>query len=207
MRRTVVLLFFLTFLLGTGVKAQPALSVRGNVGAAFIQSPQGLSDVLNSGVNVGLGTGVQMYKGLEVVLQGSYDRFTLNGDNIALFDENLSIGTEVEGGSLNLLNATLGLRYTLQNPSDARPYVSGGIGIYQTVLEETKIPQSNETLPRRATTRKGYHAAIGSKFRINESYSFFFEPRYVIVDTSESELRTSTSTRYVTVRLGVEVQL
>ncbi len=207
MRRAVVLIFFLAFFLGTGVKAQPSVSVQGNVGAAFFQSPSGLSDILNSGVNLEFGTGVQVYEGLEVVLQGSYDRFTLNGDNLTLFNQNLPVEAEVEGGAFTLLNATLGLRYTLQNQGSAHPYVSGGMGIYRTTLSEARISQSNETLPGRATTGKGYHATLGTKFQIDETYSFFFGPRYVIVDTNESELQTSTSTRYVTLRLGVEVQL
>lgn len=207
MRRTGVLFVFLAVLLVSSAAAQPAVSVRGNVGAAFFQSPEGLNTILNSGVDLGLGTGIQVYGGLEVVVEGSYDRFTMNEDNIALLNEDLSVGTEVRGGALNVLNATIGLRYTFQNQSDAHPYVAGGAGLYHTVLERAFIPQNNQTLAREATTRRGYHAAIGSKFRINDTYSFFFEPRYVIVDTEDTDLETSTSTRYVTVRLGLDVRL
>lgn len=184
------------------------MSVRGNMGAAFFQSPEGLNTVLNSGVDLGLGAGVELYKGLEVVLQGSYDRFTLNGDNIALIDEELSVETaRIEGGALNVLNGTIGLRYTLENSSDAHPYVSGGVGVYHSLLERVRVKQREDPLRRRTATRRGYHAAIGSNFRINDTYAFFFEPRYVIIDTEGSGLGTSTSTRYVTVRLGVDVQL
>lgn len=206
MRRSVVLLLF-AFLLVPTAMAQPTVSVRGNAGAAFFQSPEGLNNVLNSGVDLGLGAGIQVYRGLEIVVQGSYDRFTLNGDNIALIDDNLSVGTNVEGGALNVLNATLGLRYTVQNESDVRPYLAGGMGLYHSVLERAFIAQSEQTLPRRATLGKGYHVAIGSNFRVDDTYSFFFEPRYVIVDTDESDFGTSTSTRYVTLRLGVEMTL
>ena len=106
-----------------------------------------------------------------------------------------------------MLNATVGLRYTFWNASDAHPYVSGGVGVYHSVLERAVIPQTDRTLARQATTGTGYHAAIGSKFRITDTYSFFFEPRFVIVDTEGTDLETSTSTRYVTVRLGVDVRL
>ena len=206
MRRTAALLIVLGLVFSTRVSAQPAVSVRGNVGAAFFQSPEGLNNVLNSGVDLGLEAGLEVYDGLEVVLQGSYDRFTLNSDNVALLDDNLPVGTSVEGGALNLINGTVGLRYTLKNQSDAHPYVAGGIGLYRTELAEARVRQGENVLPERSTRGRGFHLAIGSNFRVNETYGVFFEPRYVVVDTGGSDLQTGDSTRYVTVRLGVEVQ-
>ncbi|MCS3637233.1 outer membrane beta-barrel protein [Salinibacter ruber] len=206
MRRTAALLIVLGLVFSTRVSAQPAVSVRGNVGAAFFQSPEGLNNVLNSGVDLGLEAGLEVYDGLEVVLQGSYDRFTLNSDNVALLDDNLSVGTSVEGGALNLINGTVGLRYTLKNQSDAHPYVAGGIGLYRTELAEARVRQGENVLPERSTRGRGFHLAIGSNFRVNETYGVFFEPRYVVVDTGGSDLQTGDSTRYVTIRLGVEVQ-
>jgi len=111
------------------------------------------------------------------------------------------------GGGLNVLNGTVGLRYTLQNQGDAHPYVSGGIGLYRTILERAMVVRTGEILPRLATTRKGYHAAAGATFDIDETYHFFFEPRYVIVDTANSDLGGQTSTRFLTVRLGLELTL
>lgn len=207
MRRSTLLLVFIAVLAAPSALAQPTISVRGNVGAAFFQSPDGLNNVLNSGVDLGVGAGIQVYRGLELVLHGSYDRFTLNGDNVALLDENLSVGTRVDGGNFNVLNGTIGLRYVLRNPGDVHPYASSGVGVYRTVFEETIIHQSEEAFPRRATTRRGFHMAIGSNFRIDDTYAFFFEPRYVIVNTENSELNTGTSTRYVTVRLGLDIRL
>ncbi len=206
MRRTAALLIVLGLVFSTRVSAQPAVSVRGNVGAAFFQSPEGLNNILNSGVDLGLEAGLEVYEGLEVVLQGSYDRFTLNSDNVALLDDNLSVGTSVEGGALNLINGTVGLRYTLKNQSDAHPYVAGGIGLYRTELAEARVRQGENVLPERSTRGRGFHLAIGSNFRVDETYGVFFEPRYVVVDTGGSDLQTGDSTRYVTVRLGVEVQ-
>ncbi|MCS3695903.1 outer membrane beta-barrel protein [Salinibacter ruber] len=206
MRRTAALLIVLGLIFSTRVSAQPAVSVRGNVGAAFFQSPEGLNNILNSGVDLGLEAGLEVYEGLEVVLQGSYDRFTLNSDNVALLDDNLSVGTSVEGGALNLINGTVGLRYTLKNQSDAHPYVAGGIGLYRTELAEARVRQGENVLPERSTRGRGFHLAIGSNFRVDETYGVFFEPRYVVVDTGGSDLQTGDSTRYVTVRLGVEVQ-
>lgn len=206
MRRTAALLVFFGLVLSTRVSAQPAVSVRGNVGAAFFQSPEGLNNVLNSGVDLGLEAGLEVYDGLEVVLQGSYDRFTLNSDNVALLDDNLPVGASVEGGALNLINGTVGLRYTLENQSDAHPYLAGGIGLYRTELAEAQVRQGENVLPERSTRGRGFHLAIGSNFRVDETYGVFFEPRYVVVDTDDSDLQTGTSTRYVTVRLGMEVQ-
>jgi len=207
MRRIAALFVFVGLLFGTSASAQPTVSVRGNVGAAFFQSPEGLNTVLNSGVDLGLGAGIQVYEGLEVVLQGSYDRFTLNSDNVALLDDNLAVGTRVDGGDFNVLNGTIGLRYTLQNQSDVHPYVSGGVGLYRVVFAEARVSQGDALLPELSTTEQGFHVALGSNFRIDETYSVFFEPRYVIVNTEGSDLETSASTRYVTVRLGMDVQL
>lgn len=206
MRRTVILFSFLVVLVVSGAVAQPTVSVRGNAGAAFFQSPEGLNNILNSGVDLGLGAGVQLYGGLEFVLQGSYDRFTMNGDNVALLSEGLDVRSEIEGGALNVLSGTIGFRYTLRNPSDVHPYVSGGIGLYRSVLGEA-FSKGDEILRRLAATRKGYHMAIGTNFRIDDTYAVFFEPRLVIIDTNGSELNTPTSTRYATFLLGLEVQL
>ena len=207
MRRTAIFIVFFAFLLGTSAVAQPSVSLRGNVGAAFFRSPEGLNTVLNSGVDLGAGAGLELYNGLEVVVQGSYDRFTFNGDNYALLEENLSVGTPIEGGALNVLNGTIGLRYTLQNQTDAHPYVSGGVGVYRTVLERARVVRTSEVLSRVSTTRRGYHVALGSTFSIDEQYSVFFEPRYVVVDTANSELSENTSIRYLTFRVGMELQL
>lgn len=208
MRRTVLAIFFFVFLFGTSAVAQPTISLRGNVGAAFFRSPEGLSDVLDPGVNLGAGVGVEVYEGLEVVVQGSYDRFTLNGDNYALAPgSSASVEDKVEGGDLNVLNGTIGLRYTLQNQGDASPYVSGGIGRYRTLLERGFVYQTGETLSRFVTTRKGYHLAMGALFQVDQTYSFFFEPRYVIVDTANTDISGNTSTRYLTIRLGLELDL
>lgn len=206
MRRTAVLFSFLVLLVVSGAVAQPTVSVRGNVGAAFFQSPEGLNNILNSGVDLGLGAGVQLYGGLELVLQGSYDRFTMNGDNVALLSEGLDVRSEIEGGALNVLSGTIGFRYILRNPSDAHPYVSGGIGLYQSVLEEA-FSEEDEIFQRLVATRKGYYMAIGTNFRIDDTYAVFFEPRLVIIDTNGSELNTPASTRYATLLLGLEVQL
>ncbi|MFB6098863.1 MAG: outer membrane beta-barrel protein [Salinibacter sp.] len=208
MRRTAaVFLILVPFLIGATAGAQPVVTMRGNVGAAFFRSPEGLNTVLNSGIDLGLGTGIQLYEGLEIVLEGSYDRFTLNADNIALYSENLSVGTRVEGGALNVLNATIGFRYLFSHQGSARPYAAGGIGIYRSVLERARIPETNQRLSRLAAISRGYHAALGARFRIDDTYSFFFEPRYVIVDTNGTELDTNSSTRYLTVRLGLDVRL
>ena len=208
MQRTAVLTVFFAFALaGTSAVAQPHVSMRGNVGAAFFQSPDGLNNVLNSGIDLGLEAGIELYRGLELVLQGSYDRFTLNGDNVGLIDEELTVESTVDGGDFNVLNGSIGLRYTLRSRSDAHPYVSSGVGVYRTVFGEARSGQRDEIFPRIATANRGFHAAIGSTFRVNDTYAFFFEPRLVVVNTTDSELNTSTSTRYVTARFGLDVRL
>ena len=205
MRRTAALLIVLGLVFSTRVSAQPAVSVRGNVGAAFFQSPEGLNNVLNSGVDLGLEAGLEVYDGLEVVLQGNFDRFTQNGDTYALLPStDVSVEEEVEGGDLNVLNGTVGVRYTLKNQSDAHPYVAGGVGLYRTAFAETRVSQGEELQSELVNTERGFHVAVGSNFRVDETYGVFFEPRYVFVGTDGLDLQTRI--RYVTVRLGMEVQ-
>lgn len=212
MRRTALLVLFLTLLMSTGVEAQPAVSVRGNVGAAFFQSPRGLNTILNSGTDLGLGVGIQIYRGLELEVEGSYDHFTLNGDNVALFSRNLQVGpsSRVEGGDYSYLNASIGMRYVYQNGSSAHPYLLSGVGIYRSVVRETKVYQGGR-LVQSASTRSlvstGFHLAMGINFRIDDTYSVFFEPRYVVVNTSDEEFGIGRSSRYVPVRLGLDVRL
>lgn len=209
MRRTVlsIVAVALACTLCTSAAAQPAVSVRGNVGAAFFQAPEGLSNVLNSGVDVGVGAGVHVRGGLEVVVQGGYDRFTLNGDTFALLRGDTPSGVRVDGGALNVINGSLGLRYTLRTQGDAQPYATAGLGLYHTRLESLDVGGGATRYPRLSATRWGYHAALGIRFRIDETYRFFFEPRYVSIDTRETELDTSTPTCYVTLRLGIDVSL
>lgn len=212
MRRTAFLVVCLVFLVGAPAGAQPTVSVRGNVGAAFFQSPEGLNSVLNSGVDLGVGLDVRLYEGFGLILEGAYDRFTLNGENVALFSQDLEVGpsSSVEGGHYTLLNATVGLRYVYRNPSDAHPYLSGGVGLYRTAFSETKVFQSGQLVQEasgRASTNLGFHVALGIDFRIDDTYSFFFEPRFVVVYTDGQELGIGRSTRFVPVRLGLDVQL
>lgn len=212
MRRTAALIVVLTLLFSTGAGAQSRISVRGNVGAAFFQSPNGLNSILNSGVDLGLGTSVRLYEGLELVLQGSYDRFTLNGDNVAVFSRNLQVGpsSRIEGGDYSFLNATIGMRYVYRNQSSAHPYMSSGVGLYRSAVAETKVFQGGrlvQSARARSTVSMGFHLSLGVDFRINDTYSFFFEPRYVVVNTNDRKFGIETSSQYVPIRLGLDVRL
>lgn len=212
MRRIVLFAIVLTLLAGTRAEAQPEVSVRGNVGASFFQSPEGLSSVLNSGIDLGVGTSVQIYRGLELVLEGGYSRFTLNEDNVALSEENLEVGASstIEGGDLSLLHATVGARYVFRSQGDAQPYVSSGVGLYRTRITELRASQNGERVgqnPERTSNSPGVHFALGVDFRVNETYDFFFEPQYVVVYADDQELRIGRSTHYIPVRLGIDVDL
>lgn len=212
MRRTACCIALLLFIVGGSAVAQPTVSVRGNVGAAFFRSPNGLSSVLNSGVDLGLGASVELFSGVELTLEGGYDAFTLNGDNVALRAENLDVGSssDVNGGQYSLLNASMGLRYVIENQTDAHPYLSAGVGIYRSMIAETEIYQEGRLVQmagERTTTGTGLQLAVGVEFEINETYAFFFEPRYVIVDTDEEAFGLGTSTRFIPLRMGLDVAL
>lgn len=212
MRRTVLLAVALALVVGGTAIAQPTISVRGNVGAAFLQGPNSLNSVMNSGVDLGLETGIQLYEGVELVVQGSYDRFTLNEDNL-LLNQNIlpGEGARVEGGDFYFLSATAGLRYLFLHDGSAHPYITAGTGFYRTVLTAYDVYhqgdlQNSQSGGRQSVTSSGMHVGLGVNFQIDETYSVFFEPRYVIVYTSESGDGFATSTRYVPVRLGLDLR-
>lgn len=200
LRSTTLALFFV-LLVGANAVAQPTVSVRGNVGASFFRSPDALSEALHSGVDLGLGAGVRLYRGLSFTVRGGYDRFTLDERTSRVFFRS------IEAGDLSFLSASLGLRYTYRNSTDAHPYVATGVGIYRLNSSNRKKFENGQLVdrqPERTFTEKGIHLALGSLFRLDERYAVFFEPRYVFYNVSE---RLTGTLRYFTLRLGVDVQL
>lgn len=210
MRRVVFLAGVLTLILSGSVMAQPTLSVRGNVGAAFLQGPNSLNAVMNSGIDLGVEGSIQVYKGLEFFVQGSYDRFTLNEDNVLLNQNVLpGDGSRVEGGNFYFLNATAGVRYIFIHDGSAHPYVTAGTGLYRTTVTEFEVYhdgvlQNPDTGERQTTTSKGMHLGLGVNFQIDDTYSVFFEPRYVVVYNRDVGL--ASSTRYIPVRIGLDLR-
>lgn len=184
---------------GVPVLAQPTVSVRANVGAAFFRAPEVSSELLNSGVNFGMEVDVFVYRGFSATLGGSYERFTLNEQNARLY--------QLPGGDLSLLNGSLGLRYTYRNETDAHPYLTVGFGAYRARLTNVRDTTGGQGLVQTAeegtALEEGVHLAAGSSFRIDDRYAVFFEPRYVFYDVSEQLTGTS---RYLTLRLGLLAQ-
>lgn len=185
--------------MSASVAAQPTVSVRGNVGASFFQSPELLGESLHSGVDLGAGVGVQIYRGVSLTVRGGLDRFTLNEQNFR------RTGFE-EGGDVSFLSGSIGLRYTYENETDAHPYLSTGVGRYQQNVSNRRTSQNGELVEQggtRSDTALGSHLALGSLLRLNDTYALFFESRYVFYDVSES---VTGAQRYFTLRLGVDVQ-
>lgn len=194
--------FTALLLLGLSVSAaaQPTVILRGNVGASFFRAPDGVKKALNSGVDVGAGAGVRLGKGLSIIGHVAYDQFTLNEETAR------SLGGST-GGDRSFLSGSLGVRYTYLNGTDAHPYASLGAGVYRLSESNRKVFRGGavvERLPSQSATNMGLHFALGSFFRLDDTYALFFEPRYVFYDVSE---QLTGNQRYVTLRLGVEVQL
>lgn len=198
--RTRVFLFLMIFALG-GMEAigQPTVSVRGNVGASFFRSPEVRSETLHSGEAFGLEVGVRLYRGLAVLLQGGYDRFTLNKETTQL------LSSRVEAGDLFFLNGSMGVRYTYMTDSDAHPFVSTAVGRYRAKSPNWKVYESGEVVREEELIlrRWGFHLGVGSLFRLDDRYAVVFEPRYVFFDLSQG---VADAARYFTLRLGVDVR-
>jgi len=192
------------------VSAQPAVSLRGNVGATFLQSPELEQQIFNSGVDAGLAMDVEVYRGFSVTIHGAYDQFTLNRETA----QRIGGGT-VRVGDLSFLSGSIGLRYTFQNDSDAQPYVAAGVGLYQARQTNQGTFGSGEgatgAVVARSATREGFHVAAGANFRLDDTYAVFFEPRYVFVTPGPDGFlitdRGDEDPRYFALRLGLDVQL
>jgi opacity protein-like surface antigen len=180
--------------------AQPTFSVRGNVGASFFRSPDATSSVLNSGTNLGLETELRLYRGFGLTVGVSYDTFTLNEENAQIYARG--------GGDLSFLGGMLGLRYTFVNDSDAHPYVTLGGGMYRALVSDRKeITDEGELVDAAddiSTRQEGIHIAAGARFRLDDTYAVFGEPRFTFFDVDRG---LDNSLRYFTLRLGVDVQL
>jgi len=191
---------------GRGATAQKTVSVRGNVGASFFRAPEVWSRTLHSGVSIGLEVGIPVYRGLSITAHGGYDQFPLNRENLRLTSQGIG-GVPVSQGDVSFLSGALGLRYTYYNETDAHPYISTGVGFYRAKQSDRKAFEQGAFVgqrPPESATELGVHLAIGSLFRLDDTYAVFFEPRYIFYDV---QTNPSGSLRYFTLRLGVDVQL
>lgn len=180
--------------------AQSPFSVRGNVGASFVQSPEAASTLFNSGTNLGLGAELRVYRGVGLTAEVSYDTFTLNEDNARIYSQS--------GGDPSFLGGSLGLRYTFLNSTDAHPYIAVGGGYYQLRITDRKQVTEDRQLvdvgDQARVTEEGGYLAAGALFRVNETYAVFAEPRYTFFDFGQG---LGGALRYFTMRLGVDVRL
>lgn len=202
----------LLLLMGLGwagsASAQPTVSLRGNVGASFLRSPELERQIFNSGVDAGLAMDVEVYRGFSVTVHGAYDQFTLNRETA----QRIGGGT-VQIGDLSFLSGSIGLRYTFENDSDAQPYVGAGAGLYQVrqTDQETFGSGGTGTAVAQSTVREGFHVVAGANFRLDDTYAVFFEPRYVFVTPGPGGFlltdRGDQDPRYFTLRIGLDVQL
>lgn len=191
---------------GTQAAAQPTVSVRGNVGASFFRAPETVSQTLHSGVDLGLGAGVRVYRGLSIDVRGGYDQFSVNEENLRALSQG---PRSVTRGDVSFLSGSLGIRYTYLNDSDAHPYGSIGIGAYQLRSSDRRVFEGGEVVNRRedaTETEMGLHLAVGSLFRLDDTYAVYFEPRYVFYNVG-GENNLSGEFRYFTLRLGIDVRL
>jgi hypothetical protein len=142
--------------------------------------------------------------GIAVTVGGGYNSFSLNEENARLY-----LPSGENSGDLSFLGGSIGVRYTHENDSDAHPYGAIGVGLHQIRLKNQKTydPQRGDLV--RAEDRsdtsleESIHIAIGSLFRLNETYSVFAEPRYEFFDLSRGP---NDAVRYFTLRLGIDVQ-
>jgi len=181
--------------------AQPAVSVRGNVGASFFRGPDLTQQLLHSGANVGAEVDLHVGGGFAVTLGGMYDGFTLNEENARLRQRG--------GSDVSFVGGSLGIRYTFRNRTDAHPYLALGGGLYQRRITNRKQYDSQAQAlmsveERETSFEEGVHLGLGSLFRVDDTYAVFVEPRYTFFNVSEG---VGEANRYFTVRLGMDVRL
>lgn len=182
---------------GLGTATAQTVSIQGNVGATFFRSPEPIKKILHSGSNLGLGANLHVTRGLSLTLEGTYNSFALNEDNARIYSRN--------GADQSFLGAAAGLRYTFVNGSDAHPYVAFGGGLYQLrTSNHQEIGNGRGDAVTEDEVQEGIHLALGTQFRLNETYALFLEPRYVFFDAGTG---LGSATRYFTLQLGLDRQL
>lgn len=206
--RTYILTLMALIVVGiaSSAAAQPAVSVRGNVGASFFRGPDLTQQLLHSGANVGVEVDLHLGGGVALTLGGTYDGFTLNEETARIFGER---GLERSFGNRSFVGGSLGVRYTFRNRTDAHPYIAVGGGLYQ--RRSTNRKQYDDAKgalvsaeEQGASLEEGIHLGLGSLFRLDDTYAVFVEPRYTFFDVSEG---VGDADRYFTVRLGMDVRL
>jgi hypothetical protein len=94
------------------------------------------------------------------------------------------------------------------NSTDAHPYAAIGGGIYQVRVTNRQRVTTGGTLEpiegTRTAVEEGMHLALGSLFRIDDTYAVFVEPRYMFFDLNGD---AGEATRSFVLRLGMDVQL
>jgi opacity protein-like surface antigen len=197
----------------------PILNVRGHAAASWFQSPNGQGALVDPGFELGLGTGWEVWNGLEVTLEGTFSRYAGNENELVLNLANLFPGEALRsaGGDVETWAGAVGLRYTYVGESPAHPYVAAAVGYYAYSAQRADVFQATdggEVLIRRAPaadlTAYGYQLAIGVSFQLSDRYAFFVEPRLVVARTSNDRRvfnctitacdGTGESDRFVTVR-------
>lgn len=235
--RPLFVLVLLLIMSATSVSAQRDLTVRVGAGGIVMTQPDNLDAYLGSGTNLGLDVGVQLLPvslpGLELVVGAGFDRFTTNESDLLLFfGEGINAATErVDDGTLALLDGYLGLRYTVVSADiPSKPYFLAGVGMYHSIFQPATFrdvdgqiieAQTSEGDPVLLTgdeiidTHLGYTAGIGIDFDINDTYGFFVEGRYIVVqngDYGDAPTNLSggvevTTTRYYPIRFGATIRL
>ncbi len=189
-----VLLVAVALLLSTAAaEAQPIVNVRGHGAASWFRSPTEQRSLVDSGFELGLGVGVEVLRGLEVTLEGTFDRFPGNENQLVLNLANLFPNPRIrpDGGDVQAWSAALGMRYTYVNDTPAQPYVaaSGSYSAYSAQQADVFVDDALfRRAPRAEAMAFGYQVAVGVSFRINDRYAFFVEPRYVVAYTSDQRV-------------------
>ena len=230
-RLSLVVSFLLVFAAAPVLAQDRLVNLRPAVGGAIFSQPDQLDSFMGSGVGGRLAVGVQvlprLVPGLEITLGGSYDQFTTNEGDLRLrLRSDARNNADIDGGTLQLLSGTAGLRYTLSlSESSTAPYLLTGVGVYRSILTPASIRDPNGDFyrtqdgdrlydeERDVQNNLGWHIGIGFTFQINPTYQFFTEARYVVAYTKEDleagavTIDPDTSTRYVPIRLGATIRL
>jgi len=232
--RTFVLVCCLALFVAPPVLSQ-SVSLRAGAGGLVLTRPNDLDTFLGSGTDLMLDLSLQPFSasfpGLEISTTGTFDRFTTNESDLLIFFPRVQDQVdEIDNGDLSFFTGSLGLRYTVVSADiPSKPYVTAGIGMYHyryrpgTFLDENGNTvtdnldgnvftlDGNEII----STALGWNAGFGLDFSVNDTYGFFVEAQYVVVQNGEygraittvRSVESEDVTRYYPVRFGVTIRL
>lgn len=168
--------------LAVSAHAQPRLSAYATGGVSVPTFPAAFGDFYRSGVHLGGGVGLRLWRRSEATIAVQYSRYTLDED--ALRNEfDLRDSFTFDGGVFRSLGLTADLRYDIYPSGQARPYALFGVGLYDSRVENLTVDDGTASAEREGNEEivAGLMAGVGVRVPVGSGFIVFAAPRYTLL--------------------------